>query len=104
MAQTIKKKANKARKEVNKKGNPSREEAVLILEKGETFGDAIIDMMALMATNYNGMGVAAIGLAKALASLKCVAKEAGVDVEDLFEDELIFFENRFDSIPNVDRF
>jgi hypothetical protein len=93
MAKTIKMKANKARKEVNKKGNPSREEAVLILEKGETFGDALIGMLSLIATDYKGMGLAAIGLAKALAALKNVAKLTDVNIDSLFESELAHFEN-----------
>lgn len=65
MTKVNKKKSNKVGK-VNKNGNPCLEEAKLLLEKGETFGDAIISTMALMATNYEGMGIAAIGLAKAL--------------------------------------
>ena len=103
MAKVNKKKSNKVGK-VNKKRNQDREEAKLLLEKGETFGDAIISTMALMATNYEGMGIAAIGLAKALASLKFVAKAFDVNVEDLFAGELVFFEKKFESIPDEKRF
>ena len=104
MAKVSKKNASKLGKKVNEKRNQNREEAKLLLEKGEAFGDAIISLMALFATNFDGMGVAAIGLAKALASLKFVAKEFDVNVEDLFAGELIFFEKRFDEIPDEERF
>jgi len=93
MAKVIKKNSNKIGKKVNKNGNPTREEAKLLLEKGETFGDALIGMLSLIATDYKGMGLAAIGLAKALAALKNVAKLTDVNIDSLFESELAHFEN-----------
>lgn len=89
-------------KEVNKNGNPTREEAKLLLEKGDTFGDALIGMLSLIATDYKGMGLAAIGLAKALAALKNVAKLTDVNIDSLFESELAHFEKRFNELSKAE--
>jgi hypothetical protein len=102
MAKVIKMKSSKAGKKVNKIEYPSKEEAKLLLEKGETFGDALIGMLSLIATDYKGMGLAAIGLAKALASLKNVAKLTDVNIDSLFESELAHFEKRFDEFSKAE--
>ena len=66
-----------------------------LLERGELFGDSIIGLMAQFATNLRGLGVAAAGLAKALAALKTVADEVGVDLDDLYNGLLENYEKDF---------
>ena len=65
------------------------------MERGELFGDSIIGLMAQFATNLRGLGVAAAGLAKALAALKTVADEVGVDLDDLYNGLLENYEKDF---------
>ena len=45
-----------------------------LMERGDIFGQSIIGVMAQFATNWKGIGIAAVGLAKALAALKAVAR------------------------------
>jgi hypothetical protein len=92
MAKLIKMNAGKSGKRVNKSKNQAREEAKLMLGRGEVFGDSIIWNMSLFALDANGMGIAAIGLAKALAALENVANASDVNIDDLFESELAYFE------------
>lgn len=101
MTKVNKKKSNKVGKKVNKNGSPSRAEAKLLLGRGEVFGDAIIWIMSLFALDVKGMGIAAIGLAKALASLKWVAKSCDVNIDSLFENELAHFEKKINEISEV---
>lgn len=101
MAKVSKKNAGKSGKKVNKNVNPSRAEAKLLLGRGEVFGDAIIWIMSLFALDVKGMGIAAIGLAKALAALKSVAKCTGVNIDSLFENELAHFEKKINEISEV---
>ena len=102
MTKVIKMKSSKAGKKVNKESSTTKEEVLLILEKGETFGDALIGMLSLIATDYNGIGVASIGLAKALASLKQVAKCIDANIDSLFESELAHFEKKFSEISEIE--
>ena len=67
---------------------------MLMMEEGETFGDSIIGTMSLFAYTYEGLGIAAIGLTKALAALKTVARKKGIDIKNLYEGELALFENK----------
>ena len=71
--------------------NQSAEEAKLMLDKGDTFGTTIVGMMSLFAYDYKGLGAAAIGMAKALAGLKDVAKHAGVNIDKLYDSELAYY-------------
>ena len=83
------------RKANTKVGKVSKQElmsAKQLVEDGEMFGDSIIATMVLFAHFDESMGIAAIGLAKALAALKTVARKGGIDVEKLFDDELAIFE------------
>lgn len=98
MAKIIKMKSSKTGKKVNKSKNQAREEAKLMLGRGEVFGDSIIWNMSLFALDAKGMGIAAIGLAKALAALKSVANSADVNIDSLFESELAYFEKKFNEI------
>ena len=73
-----------------------------IMEKSDLFGQSIIGMMALFAYDWKGIGVAAVGLAKALAALKAIANEVGVDIKALYEGELAHFEREYNSISDID--
>lgn len=98
----MKKKVNK--KSNNMVGNENEnlnQEAKMLIEKGGTFGDAIISMLSLFATDYKGMGGAAIGLAKALASLKDVARRTNVNIDDMFECELAYYLDQFSEMPDA---
>ena len=66
------------------------------------FGQYIIGMMALFSYDWKGIGVAAVGLAKALAALKAIANEVGVDIKDLYEGELAHFEREYNSLSEID--
>ena len=73
-----------------------------IMEKSDMFGQSIIGMMALFAYDWKGIGVAAVGLAKALAALKAIANEAGVDIKALYEGELAHFDREYNSISDIE--
>ena len=73
-----------------------------MLEESDMFGQSIIGMMALFAYDWKGIGVAAVGLAKALAALKAIANEVGVDIKALYEGELAHFEREYNSISDID--
>ena len=73
-----------------------------IMEKSDLFGQSIIGMMALFAYNWKGIGIAAVGLAKALAALKAVARETGVDIKNLYEGQLAHFEKQYNSLSDID--
>lgn len=103
MTKINKTKSNKVGKKVNKSKYPSREEAKLILGKGEVFGDAIIWNMSLFALDVKGMGIATIGLAKALAALKNVAKSSDVNIDSLFESEFAHFEKKYNDISELEK-
>ena len=103
MTKINKTKSNKVGKKVNKSKYPSREEAKLILGKGEVFGDAIIWNMSLFALDVKGMGIATIGLAKALAALKNVAKSSDVNIDSLFESEFAHFEKKYNGISELEK-
>lgn len=73
-----------------------------LMERGDIFGQSIIGVMAQFATNWKGIGIAAVGLAKALAALKAVARESDVDVESLYKNELAYSEKEYSSIQFED--
>lgn len=99
MGKDIKKKSNKVGKceKVNESGMAYLEAQELI-QQGERFGESIIGMMSLFALDYVTMGAAAIGLAKALAALKEVSQEVGINVQTLFDAELPHFERKYTEI------
>lgn len=82
--------------------NQSREAAKLLLEKGEDFGDSLIGLFAMFAYDFKGFGAAAIGMAKALAALKDAAKHFNVDIDDLYDSELAYFEDLFAETPDFE--
>ena len=87
-------------KKSNQVGNEKKlnENVQELMEMGNNFGQSIIGLMAQFATNWKGIGIAAVGLAKALAALKAVARESDVDVESLYKNELAYFEKEYSSI------
>ena len=71
-----------------------------IIENGEFFGSAIIGMMSIFAKDVKGMGIAAVGLAKALAALKDVGKVSGIEIDDIYDHELEHYEKFFSEISD----
>ena len=94
--------AKKSNKKSNSNvGNENMKKAEMLVEKGEVFGDSIIGMMSLFAYSYEEIGIAAIGMAKALAALKSVATNLGVDIEKLYKSELKHFEKKNEVMLNL---
>ena len=96
------KKTNACVGKKNRRNDLGREEAELILEKGEDFGDSLIGLFAMFAYDFKGFGAAAIGMAKALAALKDAAKHFNVDIDDLYDSELAYFEDLFAETPDLE--
>lgn len=66
-----------------------------IAEKGNEFGDTIIEMMLLNDVNRVKMGIVAVGLAKAVATMKVMSAETGIDIDKLYKAELIYYQKKF---------
>ena len=103
MTKIIKMKSNKVGKIERKNVYPTQEDAKRLLEKGDTFGDSLIGMLSLVATDLEGIGAATIGLAKALASLKNVAMRTDVKIENLFNNELAHYEKLFNELTKAEK-
>ena len=99
MAKRIKKSCKAGK--VNKK-QKIEQEAMEIAEKGEIFGNNIIGQMSLTATGLVGIGAAVVGLAKAYAALKNISKCMDIDIESFFEQELSFFDDKFDDLLDLE--
>jgi len=91
MKKKIFKKSNRVGIEVNE-----IKAAQGLVERGDHFGQTIIGIMAQFAHNRKCVGIAAIGLAKALAALKFVAKETGCNIDGIFNSELAYYEEEYD--------
>ena len=76
------------------------EDAELVVGKGEMFGDSIVSMFGVFCNNYRGFGAAAIGMAKALAALKDAARHFHVDIDDLYDSQLAYYEELFAETPD----
>ena len=76
------------------------EDAKLVVGKGEMFGDSIVSMFGVFCNNYKGFGAAAIGMAKALAALKDAARHFHVDIDDLYDSQLAYYEELFAETPD----
>jgi hypothetical protein len=96
------KKSNARVGKKNGRNDHSGEEALLMLDKGGEFGNGIISMMAMFAYDFKGMGIAAIGLAKALAALKDISRQVGVDIDKLYDSELAYFKSFFEELPDLE--
>lgn len=78
--------------------NDLKQEVDELQEHGEDFGDAIIRLMALMTHDYKSLVVCAVGLARAVASLKDVSKHVGADVSKLYDSEQKLYERYFTEV------
>ena len=72
-----------------------------ITEQGDEFGDTIIEMMQLNDVDRVKLGIVAVGLAKAVATLKAIAEETGISIDKLYKAELIHFQKTFKKISKV---
>lgn len=72
-----------------------------ITEKGDEFGNKVIDMMELNDVDRVKLGIVAVGLAKAVATLKAIGKETGISIDKLYKSELIHFQRKFRKISIV---
>ena len=66
-----------------------------LMERGNTFGDIVLDLLDLFIVDWKDFGSAAIGLARAVAALKQEARIEGVPVDKLFKGQLEHFEREF---------
>lgn len=88
MAKEIKMETNAAR---NESESIAKEVAEIIAKKGDELGNAIIELMPLNDVDRMRLAVVAVGLAKAVATLKGIAKETGISIDKLYETELEYF-------------
>ena len=77
------------------KVNRINQEAEKLLDRGEALGQVIIELLSYVGVNPLGMYVATIGMAEAMAALKCVAYETHVEIEDLYKKLLANYEEEF---------
>lgn len=97
MVQEIKLEINAARSENER---IAKEVAEIIAEKGDELGNAIIELMPLNDVDRMRLAVVAVGLAKAVATLKGIAKETGISIDKLYETELEYFFREFEKEIN----
>ena len=83
------KKTSKAGKGMKRVMNRDAQELLLM---GSALSESMINLMAQVATTPRGMGAATCALAMAWATLKDVATCEGIEVEELFESELAYYE------------
>lgn len=62
------------------------ENTVEMVDKGEMLASIFIGIMAMSATNREGIDILTYALAKAWAAIKYAAENADVEVDSLFED------------------
>lgn len=67
-----------------------------IMEQGDQLGNEIIERMNLKEIDPVSIGTATIGLAKALAMLKDVARRTGFNISKLHQQELVYFKRVFE--------
>lgn len=102
------KKATKVKKTNQKVGGVNKKSSKLtkqleaesreLMERGDKFGDIILDHLDLFIVDWKDYGSAAIGLARAVAALKQEARNEGVPVDKLFQGQLESFEKEFSII------
>jgi hypothetical protein len=76
------------------------EDAEQVVEKAEMFGNGIINMFGMFCYDYRGFGAAAIGMARALVALKDAARHFHVDIDDLYDSQLAYYEELFAETPD----
>lgn len=67
-----------------------------IMVRGNDLGKSFMQMLSLVATNWQGMGAATSALAMAWATLKDIARSEGVEVESLFDSVVDYYEGVLD--------
>lgn len=99
MAKKIAKKTNPKVGGENKKSSKQtkrlEKESRELMERGNTFGDFVLDLLELFIIDWRDYGSAAIGLARAVAALKQEARNECVPVDKLFKGQLEHFEKEF---------
>ncbi len=70
-----------------------------IIINGNAFGNIIINGLICIVTDKEGIAVAAVGLAKAVAALKDVARHSQADIDTLFPTLLREFEKEIQELP-----
>ena len=88
-------KVGKESKKTCKQTKRLEKEARSLQERGNTFGDFVLDLLELFIIDWKDFGSAAIGLARAVAALKQEARNEGVPVDKLFKGQLEHFEREF---------
>ena len=97
------KKSNSVGKENKKSSKQTKRleaESRELMERGDRFGDIILDHLDLFIVDRKDLGAAAIGLARAVAALKHEARNEAVPVDKLFQGQLEHFEKEF---ANIDK-
>ncbi len=100
-----KEKIKKSNPQVGKEEEKKRlvEEAVeTILREGEQLGNDIIEMIPLKEVDRVVLGIAVLGLAKALAMVKDIARRTGIDIDKLHQKELMHYRRMFAKIHHGD--
>ena len=86
-----------------KVGNEERESFIglmveTIMEQGDQLGNDIIERMDLKEMDSVVMGTAVVGLAKAVAMLKDVARRTGFNIDKFYQKEVSFFKKEYAKI------
>ena len=69
-----------------------------IMEQGDQLGNDIIERMDLKVIDPVAMGTAVVGLAKAVAMLKDVARRTGFNIDKFYQREVAFFKKEYSKI------
>ena len=69
-----------------------------IMREGDLLGNDIIEMIELKAVDRVVLGIAVLGLAKALAMVKDIARRTGIDIDKLHQKELTHYRRMFAKI------
>ena len=93
MKKRFKKSATKGSK-VNEQKKASSE-VDFMYKHGNELGDTIITAIALVVKGRNGAGIAAVGLAKAVATLKVVASRIDASIDTLFPNWSVILKRNF---------
>ena len=67
-------------------------EYLSLMAKGEDIADVLMNIMKMVATDWEGIGAMAYGMAKSLAALKETARRVDMSVDDLHEYLLSYYE------------
>ena len=94
MKKKEKKDAASGRKVVNLEQLINKNAEQIMLE-GNDFGNVLIKTLSHVLTNYKGLAVAAVGLAKAVAVLEGMAELHDLDLESLFNYTLKTFKEQY---------